>query len=277
VLETIFPRSDLLKKYVRYIYQFSSDDPNFERQLVIFPNVGSAIAVYKNVDFFPENDQQFLSREKQGSSGVILHLNRIDPITIKEEGRQKRIVIVLKPLGINQFMNEPPGELLKINNPSLVPVSSFFSELKEFSTGPEMEQPLHKSAEIIEELLSERFKHFTNPILENAINEVDKADKLSKIEDIAYSVGASTKTMKRLFHKYIGLSPVEFRKIAQFRNALRNKLANQEASFTSIAWENSYYDLPYMIKVFKELTGISIKEFFSRLSYSGDMQYVYIG
>jgi AraC-like DNA-binding protein len=239
--------------------------------------VGSAIAVYKNVDFFPENDQQFLSREKQGSSGVILHLNRIDPITIKEEGRQKRIVIVLKPLGINQFMNEPPGELLKINNPSLVPVSSFFSELKEFSTGPEMEQPLHKSAEIIEELLSERFKHFTNPILENAINEMDKADKLSKIEDIAYSVGASTKTMKRLFHKYIGLSPVEFRKIAQFRNALRNKLANQEASFTSIAWENSYYDLPYMIKVFKELTGISIKEFFSRLSYSGDMQYVYIG
>jgi AraC-like DNA-binding protein len=277
VLETIFPQNDLLKKYIRYIYQFSSDDPNFKRQLVIFPNTGSAIAVYKNIDFLSENDQQFLSLEKQGSSGVMLHLNRIDPVTIKEEGRQQRIVIVFKPLGINQFMSASPAELLRINNPSMVPVTPFFGELEEFSKGPEMEQPLHKSALMIEELLFKRFKQFTNPILENAINEIDKADKLSKIEEIAYSVGASTKTMNRLFRKYIGLSSIEFRKITQFRNALRNKLANQNASFTNIAWDNSYYDLPYMIKVFKELTGIRIKEFFSKLSYSEDMQYVYIG
>ncbi len=277
MLETIFPRNNLLKKYIRYIYQFSSDDPHFKRQLVIFPNVGSAIAIYKNIDFFSENDQQFLSHEKQGSSGVILHLNRIDPITIKEEGRQKRIVIVFKPLGINQFMSESPAELLRINNPSLISITAFFGELAEFCKGPEMEQPLHKSALIIEELLSKRFRQFTNPILENAINEIDRASTLSKIEDTAYSIGTSTKTMKRLFRKYIGLNPVEFRKIIQFRNALRNKLANQDASFTSIAWDNSYYDLPYMIKVFKELTGINIKEFFSKLSYSADMQYVYIG
>jgi AraC-like DNA-binding protein len=277
VLETIFPRNDILKKYISYIYRFSSDDPDFKRQLVIFPNVGSAIAIYKNVDFLSERDQQFLSIEKPGSSGVILHLNRIDPIIIKEEGRQKRIGIVFKPLGINQIMSETPAELLRTNNPSLVPVTTFFGELAEFCKGPAMEQPLHQSAQVIEELLSGRFKHFTNPILENAINEIGKADKLSKIEDMAYSIGASTKTMNRLFRKYIGLSPVEFRKIAQFRNALRNKLANQNASFTDIAWDNSYYDLPYMIKVFKELTGISIKELFDKLSCSEDMQYVYIG
>ena len=276
MLETIFPQNDLLKKYIRYIYQFSTDDPNFKRRLVIFPNVGSAIAVYKNIDFLSENNQQFLSLEKQGSSGVILHLNRIDPITIKEEGRQKRIVIVFKPLGINQFMSESPAELLRINNPSLIPIASFFGELEEFCKGPEMEQPLHTSALIIEELLFKRFKQFANPVLDDAINEIGKADKLSKIEEIASSVGASTKTLNRLFRKYIGLSSVEFRKITQFRNALRNKLANQNASFTNIAWDNSYYDLPYMIKVFKELTGISIKEFFSKLSYSEDMQYVYI-
>jgi len=43
-----------------------------------------------------------------------------------------------------------------------------------------MEQPLHKSALIIEELLSKRFRQFTNPILENAINEIDRASTLSK-------------------------------------------------------------------------------------------------
>jgi len=277
VLETILPRNDLLKKYIRYFYRFTVDDPNFTRQLMIFPNTGSAIAIYKNTDFLLVNDRQFLSREKQGSSGLILHLNRIDPVTIQELGSQKRIGIVFKPLGINQFMSEAPGELIKINNPTLIPLTAFFGELAEFSKGPEMEQSLQASSLMIEELLLKRFKQFTNPVLENAINEIEKTDKLFKVEDIGLTVGASPKTMSRLFRRHIGLSPVEFRKITQFRNALRNKLADQDASFTSIAFDNCYYDLPYMIKVFKEFTGTNIKELFSKISYAADKQYVYIG
>jgi AraC-like DNA-binding protein len=218
-----------------------------------------------------------VSIEKQGSNDVILHLNRIDPVTMMEEGRQKRFVIVFKPLGINQFMSEPPGELLQTNNPTLVPVSIYFKELTEFCNGDKMELSLPGAALIIEELLLKRFKPFSNLFLEQAIAEMDSTDQLSKIENLALHVGTSAKTLNRLFRKYIGLSPVEFRKILQFRKALRNRLSDEKATFRDIAWDNSYHDLPYMIKVFKEFTGRSMKNFFNELSYSMDKQYLYIG
>ena len=277
MLETVYPQNDLLKKYIRYIYRFSTDDPCFKRRLVVFPNTGSAITLYQNCDFHSIDNQNFVSIEKQGSNDVIMHLNRIDPVTMREEGRQKRLVIVFKPLGINQFMNEPPGELLQVYNPSLVPVAGYFEELTELCNGDQMELSLPGLALIIEELLLKRFKPFSNSILDQAIHEMSFTDQLSKIDDLAIHVGTSAKTLNRLFRRHIGLNPVEFRKILQFRNALGNRLTDEKATFRDIAWDNSYYDLPYMIKVFKEFTGRSMKKFFSELSYSADKQYVYIG
>src|SRR6266498_3318881 len=109
--EIIYPEDQILRKHIRYIYKVSSDHRNFNRQLLIFPNVGSAIAVYSDVDFISESLQEFSSFERPGNRNVILHLNRKDPITIKETGRQKRIVIVFKPLGINNFLDNPIDEL----------------------------------------------------------------------------------------------------------------------------------------------------------------------
>ena len=276
VFEMIAPKNELLKNCIRYIYRFSADDNNFKRQLIIFPNTGAALVLYKDTDFSLEKEQRFLSVEKKGNSGIMLHLNRIDPVIIKEEGKQNRIGIVLKPLGINYFIEESVAELLKRHDPSLIPASTIFTELAEFAKSTQMEQSLESNLSILEELLLKRYHPFENSILQNSIDEIEKSDQLLKIEEIALRVGTSGKTMERLFRKHIGLNPVEFRKITQFRNALKNRLTNPDASFKDIAWGNSYHDLPYMIRVFKEMTGINMKEFFSKLSYSADMQYVFV-
>ena len=277
MLETILPQNELLKKHIRYIYRFSTDDPAFDRRLIIFPNVGSAISLYKDVVFIAENDQHFLSLEKQGNCGVVLHLNRIDPISIRDQGRQKRIGIVFYPLALNNFIRVHVGDLPKDNNPSFIPVADHFGDLLQLCREMKFEESLQSIAERIEDSLLKLFIRFDEPILDKAIDEIDQADHLTKIDDISRRIGTSAKTLKRLFHKHIGLSPVEYRKIVQFRSALRAKLDNPDATYTSIAWENSYYDLPYMMKVFKDMTGASLKDFFNRVSYTDDRQYVYIG
>ena len=298
--EAVSLQDDRLKKYIPYIYRFSTDDPSFQRRLIIFPNVGSAIAIYKDLRFSSEDVRHFLSVEEKGNSGVILHLNRTDPITIKEKGRQKRIVIVLTPLGINQFCDRSPAELLKVfhtefaeytdisprplrsqretyHNPSYIPLDSIFKEFSDFAYGPLMNEPLKHSLPEIEKLLSERFKPFTNSVLENCLTELDRDDRLIKLEQISRQIGVSTKTMYRLFKNYIGLSPVEYRKVKQFRNALESKLHHPATNFTDVAMDNSYYDLPYMSKVFKELTGFNYSEFFHKISHSEDLKYVFMG
>src|SRR5258705_10495897 len=105
--EIVYPENETLKKHILYIYKVSSAEKNFIRQLMIFPNVGSAIAIYRDVNFISEGRQEFRSFEEPGNRDVILHLNRKDPITIRETGRHKRIVIVLNPLGINHFIKIP--------------------------------------------------------------------------------------------------------------------------------------------------------------------------
>ena len=174
-------------------------------------------------------------------------------------------------------MTVTPDELLSKYNPSNVPAKNIFGELLEVCKEREMERPLHELAEIIENLLLKKFQPFNHSVLENAIEEITKADELLKIEDIASRIGASTKTIERLFRRYLGISPVAFRKIFQFRNALNYKLTNPEESLRNIAWGSNYYDLPYMIRTFREFTGMNTNDFFARLSHSDDKQYLYIG
>lgn len=277
MFEVIIPADPLLLPYIQYIYRFTSDDRQFNRRLVIFPNTGSAITFYKDVTFIETGYQHFRSFESESGMNMVLHLNRTEPITIHESGRQKRVGVVLGPLGINQFITHTPGELKETNNPSLIPVDYFDSSFKEFCKTVDIDQSLSLTANLIEELLIKNYRDFTNAILERCIRELSNPDQSVKLESLAQKTGASTKTINRLFHKYIGLSPVEFRKITQFRNALNTKLKDKDASFSSIALENNYYDLPYMIKIFKEFTGINAKKFFDSVSLSAEGKYVYLG
>lgn len=277
MFEVIVPTNPLLQAHLQYIYKFSVDDPGFSRKLVIFPNTGSAITFYKNVNFVAEGYQHFLSVEEKSETGMVLHLNRTEPVTIQESGRQKRIGIVFKPLGVNQFLKYSPGQLKEANNPSLIPATYFDRSFAEFGKNLDMDQPLSHTAKLIEELLLKNYTTFVNAVLERCLQKIADPDELKKIEEVAHQAGAATKTVNRLFHKHIGLSPVEFRKIAQFRYAIKTRLENKKASISSIALVNNYYDLPYMIRVFRKFTGINATAFFRNVSSSGDGQYIYIG
>src|SRR5258706_10161838 len=275
--EIFYPRDNTLRKYIRYMYRVSSDDPGFQRQLVLFPNAGSAIAIYEDVDFCSDSYQEFSSFEKNGNKNIILHLNRKDPVTIREKGKQKRIVIVIGPLGINHFMDVPPGALLKSNNPTLIPLIPVDRNFIKFCDLIPINRPLSESGPLIEELLLERINEFSNAFLESCVSALMTSDSSSRIEEIALKKKVSEKTLNRQFHKYIGLSPVEFRKIIQFRHAISLKLENNSSKHSDIALESNYYDLPYMTKVFKKMTGISASDFFHKISSCFDKQYVYIG
>ena len=274
--EVIYPTNDRLKKYIRYIYRVSSDDRFFERQLMIFPNVGSAMAIYRDVDFVSESYNEFRSFEKSNNRNVILHLNRKDPVIIRESGRQNRIVIVFWPLGINHFTDVHMDELLQGNNPTLIPLISVDKNFEKFNDLVPMDRPLSQSAPVLEELLLERFTDFQNAFLKSCVETLMNPDEDKKIEEMALEKKVSPKTINRLFHKHVGLSPVEFRKIVQFRNAVHLKLENTGAKQTDIALAGNYYDLPYMMRVFKQMTHFSATDFFNKISFSADKQYIYI-
>ena len=271
MFETIGPTNIFLKQWIDYIFHYSTDDPNHERQLIIFPNVGAAITFYFDVNFGEISAQKFLSEEKKGHSGVVLHINRIDPIEIIERGRQDRITIVFKTLGINHFISASLEEVARNQNPTNINISYRDKRYHDLlQVLPSLSSLERISA--IEDLFVSVYNKFEDPLLKNIIAHFNSFQKLTLI---AAKAATSTKTIDRLFKKHIGLTPVEFKSILKFRSSLSSKLSDSHQSLENLAYETDYSDLPYMMKVYRKLTGQTAKTFFDRLSVSANGKYLY--
>jgi AraC-like DNA-binding protein len=83
-------------------------------------------------------------------------------------------------------------------------------------------------------------------------------DELSSQNDI------SRRQLERKFYLAIGLRPKQLSKIIRLQAALKMLLTKESANLTSLAHENDYYDQAHFIKDFRELVGITPKEFYGK-------------
>jgi len=60
----------------------------------------------------------------------------------------------------------------------------------------------------------------------------------------------------------MGLSPSKFIRIARFQQTLRLKLVNPQLSLTVLAQECRYYDQSHFSREFKEISGVSPRQYF---------------
>ena len=81
---------------------------------------------------------------------------------------------------------------------------------------------------------------------------------LSKIQK---DVCVTERTFQRIFEKEIGISPNQFRKISQFDKAFQILNNKQFKSLSDIAFESGYADQSHYIRVFKEFTTLTPKEY----------------
>jgi AraC-like DNA-binding protein len=69
------------------------------------------------------------------------------------------------------------------------------------------------------------------------------------------------RTFQRMFEKNIGISPNQFRRIAQFNSAFQQLNRRQFTNMSDIVFGNGYADQSHYIRAFKEFTNITPNEF----------------
>ena len=272
-MEMLIPENDVLRRHICYIYKYSNDDPLYKRQFILFPNIGSAITIVKDAAFNPAGKSSYVSIEQKGENAILLQINRVDPILIEESGKHNRIGIVFKPMGVNQFLRDCPGDLLRRFDPSRIPLTETQFPFEYFVTDNKIS--LNDLLPKIETWLLERYIPFTNEALERCIDEFMNPDGIKSLKELSEKYFTTPKTINRLFHKHIGLAPIAFRRIAQFRNAVNNRKQNNNCNYGQIAFDNQYCDTSYMINTFRELTGTSAGKFFRSISFAADGRYLY--
>lgn len=75
------------------------------------------------------------------------------------------------------------------------------------------------------------------------------------------------RTFQRLFESHIGLSPRQYRKVAQFHTAFQQLNSRQFRQLSDIAFDNHYADQSHFIRTFREFTAMAPGQY---LNYGND-------
>lgn len=270
--EHYYPANEKLKKYVKYISFYRSDDD--AREFVVFPNPGAAIGLHKEHHFIPREKNVYRATNTPGRNIQLLHVNRIDPVKVIDKGKREAITIVFEPLGVNHFIPGNLSELVKVNNddPSFITFLPFFNG---FADNVFNENSIESQLQQVEAFLLGKIRDVNIPFVGEAIELLTDLDKLHSIPSICKCIGTSPRNLTRVFNKHLCLSPVEFRNIYRFRYSLNKKVeSGNKASFKDIGYDSNYTHSSYMIRMYKKYTGLNPSAFFDKLSVEGNYVYV---
>lgn len=182
-----------------------------------------------------------------------------------------------------------PGELLIKEDFTLVAyylksyslISLFNISAKELTDNPIDFNLLSKNIDLQEQLLNAGTINQMMSLLDNyifsLISKKKKDERLIKfatekifdnsckgiLHEIQNDSCITERSLQRIFENYIGVSPNCFRKINQFSKAFQQLNKRQFRNLSDIAFDNGYADQSHYIRVFREFTNITPKEYLS--------------
>jgi AraC-like DNA-binding protein len=99
-------------------------------------------------------------------------------------------------------------------------------------------------------------------IVKSAVETIITANGQLSIQALSQKVDINRRQLERRFSSTIGLSPKQLSKVIRLQAAFKLLIDKKNTSLTDLAYEGEYYDQAHFIKDFKELTGVTPKEFY---------------
>lgn len=197
----------------------------------------------------------------------VLHPNamimgqRTKSFDILPTGNVDTFAICFYPIGFANFINTPLENLVDKEIP--------ISELFEQTEADELEQQMIQSIEtpqrvnIIETFLLRKLnkKNTISNIVKSTVDVLLKTNGTTPINIILKDDRSKRRQLERHFKKQIGISPKQLGKAIRLQTTLSLLLNKKSETLTDIAYENGYFDQNHFIKDFKELIGVTPKEF----------------
>ncbi len=90
-----------------------------------------------------------------------------------------------------------------------------------------------------------------------------------KISEVAERCGVSETYFRRIFTKWSGMSPIEYRNSLRIANA-KSLLSRRSVSIAEVSYAVGFDDQFYFSRIFKKITGISPKDYRLSLQWSGE-------
>lgn len=99
-------------------------------------------------------------------------------------------------------------------------------------------------------------------IVKSTVETILTANGQLSVEELSRQTNINRRQLERKFASAIGLSPKQLSKTIRLQATLNMLLNKKFTSLTALAYENDYYDQAHFIRDFKDLTGLTPKEFY---------------
>ncbi|MDA3613863.1 helix-turn-helix domain-containing protein [Polluticaenibacter yanchengensis] len=255
---TFNPSNSLVSQFVSYYYLDIKPD-NKRTEFTCFPHYNSSISLYSSHKRTENNEMVF---DKNAPSFQIFSPIRTKTMRVKQVGKIHRIVIVLNPLGVQQFYRnlDFTKHILRYNFFSEIEIQQIFCE-----TDPNV------IANLLDDFLLKRYKMYQQEIVSKSIACVFTNLTSFSVESLADDLNICRRHLNRTFKTHLGLSIKQFHCIALFRKAMEKKISTPfEVNWTSLAYDLNFSDQSHLNKVFKKFALVSPNEFFKKGTVLGN-------
>jgi hypothetical protein len=206
-------------------------------------------------------------RRYTSDNNFILHPNamvmgqRTKSFDILPTGNVDTFAICFYPIGFANFVTMPLENLVDKETP----ISELFGQ----SVADELEQQMIQAADsrqridIIESFLLKTLseKNTISNIVKSTVDALLKTNGTTRINVLLKDNISKRRQLERHFRKQIGISPKQLSKAIRLQTTLNLLLNKKTETLTDIAYEIDYFDQNHFIKDFKDLVGVTPKEY----------------
>ena len=197
----------------------------------------------------------------------ILHPNamvmgqRTKSYCILPVGKVDTFAICFYPVGFVNFVNTSLESLVDKETP----IAKLFGQGEAYNLERQMMHAVdtQQRTNIIESFLLKKLneKNAISHIVKSTVDALLKTNGTTPIHAILKDEVSKRRQLERHFRKQIGISPKQLGKAIRLQTTLNLLLNKKSATLTDIAYESDYFDQNHFIKDFKDLVGITPKEF----------------
>jgi AraC-like DNA-binding protein len=113
-----------------------------------------------------------------------------------------------------------------------------------------------QKVEVLDNLLIQQLQHHKKECetIKYATDEMMSNADPGILSTIRNKLKLNERTFQRIFKKYVGITPTQYRRICQFEVSFEQVRSNQFDTLTDVAYDNGFADQSHFIRSFKEFT-----------------------
>lgn len=254
--KTFQPHSDL-DSLVKFYWTLQVPfDPKNQKQKII-PD-GCIEMTFNFADKIKKyvSDTEFILQDNAMVMG-----QRTKSFDILPTGMVDTFAICFYPIGFANFVKTPLENLVNKE----IPISELFGEEEAFELEQQMMSAIdsQQRINIIDSFLLKKLneKNTISSIVKSTVDAILKTNGKAAINTILKDDVSRRRQLERHFRKHVGISPKQLGKAIRLQTTLTLLLNKKSETLTDIAYESEYFDQNHFIKDFKDLMGITPKEF----------------